>query len=65
MKKVPSMPGSLEKLSRALKNDHAFLLKGDVSPKNWWKTFITTSVRMKPTLFAFAASVRVRALYDI
>src|SRR6185436_17359899 len=30
LKKVPSLPGSLEESLRALEKDHAFLLKGDV-----------------------------------
>jgi glutamine synthetase len=30
LKKVPSLPGSLDESLKALENDHAFLLKGDV-----------------------------------
>jgi len=40
MKKVPSLPGSLEEALRALEKDHDFLLKGDVFSEELLETWI-------------------------
>ena len=40
LKKVPSLPGSLEESLRALEKDHAFLLKGDVFTEDVIQTWI-------------------------
>jgi glutamine synthetase len=40
LKKVPSLPGSLEDSLRALEKDHAFLLKGDVFTEDVIHTWI-------------------------
>ena len=40
LKKVPSLPGSLEESLRALEKDHAFLLKGDVFTEDVIRTWI-------------------------
>ncbi|HEV8336057.1 MAG TPA: type I glutamate--ammonia ligase [Candidatus Polarisedimenticolia bacterium] len=40
LKKVPSLPGSLEESLKALEKDHAFLLKGDVFTEDVIQTWI-------------------------
>jgi glutamine synthetase len=58
---VPSAPGSLEESLKALKDDHEFLLKGDVFTQdvieNWieWKvTKEINPVRLRPHPMEFA-----------
>jgi glutamine synthetase len=40
LRKVPSLPGSLEESLKALEKDHAFLLKGDVFTEDVIRTWI-------------------------
>ena len=60
MKKVPSLPGSLEESLRALEADHKFLLKGDVFTKDVIDTWIeykkekeADPVRLRPVPHEF------------
>jgi glutamine synthetase len=61
LKKVPSMPASLEEALGALEDDHAFLLKGDVFSEELIETFIAykkkaeaDAVRLRPHPYEFA-----------
>src|SRR5450432_698163 len=61
MKKVPSMPASLEEALGCLEDDHAFLLKGDVFTEELIETFIdykrkneADAVRLRPHPYEFA-----------
>jgi glutamine synthetase len=61
MKKVPSMPGSLEEALTCLEDDHAFLLKGDVFTEELVETFINykrkneaDAIRLRPHPYEFA-----------
>jgi len=61
LKKVPSMPGSLEDALDALENDHQFLLKGDVFTEPLLETYIgykrdkeVSAVRLRPHPYEFA-----------
>ncbi|MBV9611868.1 MAG: type I glutamate--ammonia ligase [Acidobacteriaceae bacterium] len=61
MKKVPSMPGSLDEALTALEEDHAFLTKGDVFSEELIETFISykrkaeaEAVRLRPHPYEFA-----------
>jgi glutamine synthetase len=53
--KVPTAPGSLDEALKALENDHAFLLKGDVFTRDLLETWISwkrkkeiDEVRLRP-----------------
>jgi glutamine synthetase len=55
MKRVPSMPASLEEALGALEEDHSFLLKGDVFTEDLLETYIAykhkheaDAVRLRP-----------------
>ena len=55
LRKVPSLPGSLEESIRALEKDHAFLLKGDVFTEDVIETWIeykmaneVSAMRLRP-----------------
>jgi glutamine synthetase len=61
LKKVPSMPASLEEALECLEEDHAFLLKGDVFTEELIETFISykkkaeaDAVRLRPHPYEFA-----------
>ena len=61
LKKVPSMPASLEEALEALEQDHAFLLKGDVFTEELLETYINykrkneaDAVRLRPHPYEFA-----------
>src|ERR1017187_4062233 len=61
MKKVPSMPASLEEALGGLADDHAFLLKGDVFTEELIETFINykrrneaDAIRLRPHPYEFA-----------
>ena len=61
LKKVPSMPASLDEALSALEEDHAFLLKGDVFTEELIETFISykrkaeaDAVRLRPHPYEFA-----------
>ena len=61
LKKVPSMPASLEEALTALEDDHAFLLKGDVFTEELLEAFINykrkseaDAVRLRPHPYEFA-----------
>jgi glutamine synthetase len=61
LKKVPSMPASLEEALTALEEDHAFLLKGDVFTEELLETYISykrraeaDAVRLRPHPYEFA-----------
>ena len=63
MKKVPSMPASLEEALACLEEDHAFLLKGDVFTEELIETFINYKRTQRSGCDpAAAASVRVRVV---
>ena len=51
LKKVPSMPGSLDEALTALEDDHGFLLKGDVFSEELIETFISYKRKRKPKRF--------------
>ena len=60
-KKVKSMPGSLDEALRALEEDHAFLLKGDVFTRDVIETWIAykrekelDAIRLRPHPHEFA-----------
>jgi glutamine synthetase len=60
MKRVPSMPGSLEEALKCLENDHEFLLRGDVFTEELIETFIqykrqheVDAVRLRPHPYEF------------
>jgi glutamine synthetase len=59
--KVKSMPGSLDEALRALEEDHAFLLKGDVFTRDVIETWISYKrekeldpIRLRPHPHEFA-----------
>ena len=61
LKKVPSLPGTLEESLRALERDHDFLLKGDVFSEELIETWIdykmkneVQAVGMRPHPYEFA-----------
>ena len=61
LKDVPSMPGSLDEALNNLKNDHEFLLKGDVFTEDVIEAWIENKierelnpVRLRPTPTEFA-----------
>src|SRR3954454_11086433 len=61
MKKVPSMPASLDEALTCLEDDHAFLLRGDVFTEELIETFIdykrkneAEAVRLRPHPYEFA-----------
>jgi glutamine synthetase len=61
MKKVPSMPASLDEALTCLEDDHAFLTKGDVFSEELIETFIgykrkaeSDAVRLRPHPYEFA-----------
>ncbi len=61
MKKVPSMPASLDEALLCLEEDHAFLTKGDVFSEELIETFISykrkaeaDAVRLRPHPYEFA-----------
>ncbi|HXE15142.1 MAG TPA: type I glutamate--ammonia ligase [Bryobacteraceae bacterium] len=61
MKKVPSMPASLDEALTCLEEDHAFLTKGDVFSEELIETFIgykrkaeSDAVRLRPHPYEFA-----------
>jgi glutamine synthetase len=61
LKKVPSLPGSLEEALRDLEKDHDFLLKGDVFSEEIIETWIdykmkneVQAVNMRPHPYEFA-----------
>jgi len=61
LKDVPSMPGSLEEALNNLKNDHAFLLKGDVFTEDVVETWLeykwsneVNQMRLRPHPHEFA-----------
>jgi glutamine synthetase len=61
LKKVPSMPASLDEAMNCLEDDHMFLLKGDVFSEELIETFIAykrkneaDAVRLRPHPYEFA-----------
>jgi glutamine synthetase len=61
MKKVPSMPASLDEALTCLEEDHSFLTKGDVFSEELIETFVTykrkaeaEAVRLRPHPYEFA-----------
>ncbi len=61
MKKVPSMPGSLDEALTCLEEDHTFLTKGDVFSEELIETFVSykrkseaEAVRLRPHPYEFA-----------
>src|SRR5438270_701424 len=61
LKKVPSMPGSLDEALTCLEEDHGFLTKGDVFSEELIETFIAykrrseaEAVRLRPHPYEFA-----------
>jgi glutamine synthetase len=61
LKKVPSMPASLEEALNCLEDDHSFLLKGDVFTEELIETFIgykrkneADAIRLRPHPYEFA-----------
>ncbi len=61
LRRVPSMPGSLEDALAALQKDHAFLLKGDVFTEELLGTYIdykrtkeVDAIRLRPHPYEFA-----------
>ena len=61
MKKVPSMPGSLDEALTCLEEDHTFLTKGDVFSEELIETFVgykrkaeAEAVRLRPHPYEFA-----------
>ncbi len=61
MKKVPSMPASLDEALACLEEDHAFLTKGDVFSEELIETFVSykrkaeaEAVRLRPHPYEFA-----------
>ncbi len=61
LKKVPSMPGSLDEALNCLEEDHGFLIKGDVFSEELIETFIAykrtaeaEAVRLRPHPYEFA-----------
>lgn len=61
LKKVPSMPASLEEALEALEDDHGFLLKGDVFSEELIETYISykkkaeaDAIRLRPHPYEFA-----------
>ena len=61
MRRVPSMPASLEEALACLEEDHAFLLKGDVFTEELIETFVqykrraeADAIRLRPHPYEFA-----------
>jgi glutamine synthetase len=61
MKKVPSMPASLDEALTCLEEDHAFLTKGDVFSEELIETFVSykrkseaDAIRLRPHPYEFA-----------
>lgn len=61
MKRVPSMPGSLEEALNCLEDDHNFLLRGDVFTEDLIETYVSykrkneaDQVRLRPHPWEFA-----------
>jgi glutamine synthetase len=61
LKKVPSMPASLEEALEALEDDHGFMLKGDVFSEELIETYISykkkaeaDAIRLRPHPYEFA-----------
>jgi glutamine synthetase len=61
LKEIPKMPGSLDEALECLRNDHAFLLKGDVFTEDVIEIWIqykydkeVTPIRMRPSPLEFA-----------
>ncbi|HEY7402234.1 MAG TPA: type I glutamate--ammonia ligase [Candidatus Angelobacter sp.] len=61
LRKVPSMPGSLDEALNALEHDHQFLLKGDVFTEDLLTTYIdykrakeVDAMRLRPHPYEFA-----------
>lgn len=61
LKNIPHVPGSLEEALQALKNDHAFLLKGDVFTQDvidMWVNFKTerevNPIKLRPVPYEFS-----------
>ncbi|HEX4807743.1 MAG TPA: type I glutamate--ammonia ligase [Bryobacteraceae bacterium] len=61
MKKVPSMPGSLDEALTSLEEDHGFLTRGDVFSEELIETFVSykrkaeaEAVRLRPHPYEFA-----------
>jgi glutamine synthetase len=61
MRKVPSMPASLEEALSCLEDDHGFLMKGDVFTEELIETFIdykrkneADAIRLRPHPYEFA-----------
>ena len=61
MKKVPSMPASLDEALACLEEDHIFLTKGDVFSEELIETFVSykrraeaEAVRLRPHPYEFA-----------
>jgi glutamine synthetase len=61
MKRVPSMPGSLDEALNCLEDDHNFMLRGDVFTEDLIETYITykrkneaDQVRLRPHPWEFA-----------
>jgi glutamine synthetase len=61
LKKVPSMPASLEEALESLEEDHGFLLKGDVFSEELIETYISykkkaeaDAIRLRPHPYEFA-----------
>jgi glutamine synthetase len=61
LKKVPSMPASLEEALEALEDDHGFMLKGDVFSEELLETYISykkkaeaDAIRLRPHPYEFA-----------
>jgi glutamine synthetase len=61
MRKVPSMPASLEEALTCLEEDHRFLLQGDVFSEDLIETFIeykrkneADAIRLRPHPYEFA-----------
>ena len=53
MKKVPSMPASLDEALTCLEEDHSFLTKGDVFSEELIETFVTYKRRAEAEAVAY------------
>ena len=63
MKKVPSMPASLDEALTCLEEDHAFLTKGDVFSEELIETFVSYKRKSEAERGpAAAAPLRIRAV---
>ncbi len=61
LKKIPSLPGSLEAALGALEDDHEFLLKGDVFSEDYVMSWVeykrereVNAIRLRPHPYEFA-----------